>query len=150
MRGGEPVPPRLPSCGGARRPGRFRPSQVKHRRVLTARGDFADAERAFDEALAIQQERNDRPRIAILENGYGDLEEARGNYDAALERYKRALQLRGQLGDEAALAESHNNVGYVYFLRGNYDTASTRPRFDSTRSTSTPRSLALPQIRGSF
>ncbi|MET8847500.1 tetratricopeptide repeat protein [Amycolatopsis sp. NPDC004625] len=90
------------------------------------RGDYAEAERRYDQALAIKEEHGDRAGVA---NGYhqiGMIAQRRGEYAEAERRYTESLAIREELGDRAGMATSYHQLGILAQVRGDYAEAERR------------------------
>ncbi len=86
-------------------------------------GNWDEAERCFQQALAIAQKENNQSDIATALGMLGDIERNRGNWDEAERLFRQSLALRTELGDRAGMASSWGVLGDIERLRGNWDEA---------------------------
>jgi CHAT domain-containing protein/Tfp pilus assembly protein PilF len=86
-------------------------------------GNFDEARRQFDRALALESELGYRHGIGKTINSIGLLEWDLGNYDEAKERFLRAGVLARQVGDEKLEGATFNNLGLVHDELGDYKTS---------------------------
>ena len=85
-----------------------------------------DAERRFNECLAVETSRNNQARSASLLNQLGYIARRRGQYATALTYYQRSADLFKQLGKMLNYAEVLNNMGNVYRYQGKIEEALLR------------------------
>jgi len=74
--------------------------------------EYAMAEAAWDEALALAERTNDTRQQARAHNGLGNTYAARGHLDKAIAAFQRAIAL------EPTNARPYNNLGSVYHEQG--------------------------------
>jgi non-specific serine/threonine protein kinase len=77
-----------------------------HGPFAIALGDFARAQTAFAETLALRREAGDRPGIAQALTGLGFVESHQGVFPAARALLEEALAIRRELGDRPGLASA--------------------------------------------
>ncbi len=92
-------------------------------RIHRDMGNWDEGERYFQEALAIEQEENDKSGIAYSLAELGYIENCRGNWDKAERLYRQSLQLRTELGDRSGMASTWASLGDIENCRGNWDEA---------------------------
>ena len=73
-------------------------------------GDFAKAEKAFQEALPLAAKLSDRSMVAYLLNGIGSIASSRAEYPRALKFFERASKMMNDLGDNAGIILCMNNI----------------------------------------
>ena len=88
-------------------------------------GNWDEAARCFQNALAIVQKQGSKESIASCNRFLGDIERNRGNWDAAETLYRQCLEVERELGDRSGMAKSWVVLGYIERLRGNRDVAET-------------------------
>jgi tetratricopeptide (TPR) repeat protein len=86
-------------------------------------GNWDEAERCFQQALAITRKEDNKSDIANSLGMLGDIERNRGNWDEAEKLYRQALALRTELGDRQGMATSWGLLGDIERKRGNWDEA---------------------------
>ncbi|MGA9381594.1 MAG: tetratricopeptide repeat protein [Phormidium sp.] len=92
---------------------------VFHRDV----GNWDEAERCFQEALAIALEEGNNSNIAAAWGHLGKIEYKRGNWEEAERLYRQFLEIETQLGDRAGMASSWGLLGDIERNRGNWEEA---------------------------
>jgi tetratricopeptide (TPR) repeat protein len=91
--------------------------------TLSLTGDFAGADKALQEARALNIALGDRAGHAAVDNELGLLAEERGDYPAALAAFRGALQGWQQVADAHGSAEALNNIGFAHYQLGSYGDA---------------------------
>lgn len=91
-------------------------------------GDLADAEAAWERALALAEADDDVLLIARAHNNLGILANIRGHRDRALGLYRRAVPAYQQLGSPTGLAESFHNMAITHRDRQEWEHADERER----------------------
>jgi tetratricopeptide (TPR) repeat protein/transcriptional regulator with XRE-family HTH domain len=86
-------------------------------------GNWDEAERYYQDALAIAQEQDNKIIIAGTQGQLGDIERNRGNWEEAQRLYRQSLELRTELGDRSGMASCWGVLGYIERLRGNWEEA---------------------------
>jgi tetratricopeptide (TPR) repeat protein len=86
-------------------------------------GNWDEAERCFQQALAIARKENNQSDIANSLGMLGDIEQCRGNRGEAEKLKRQSLALRTELGDREGMASSWGSLGYIEQCRGNWDEA---------------------------
>ncbi len=86
-------------------------------------GDYRDALRSYEEAMAISEDLADTSMITNTTINIGVLYFVWGEHDLALEYYLRALDFASFLGHEEGLANIYNNVAAVHHTAERYDAA---------------------------
>lgn len=89
--------------------------QLAHRR-----GDYAEAERRYREALALAERFGDHRAVATSHHQLGILAQDRGDYAEAERGYQAAVEGNSALGNRADLSRSYNQLGSLAQLRGDY------------------------------
>ncbi|MGF2036569.1 MAG: tetratricopeptide repeat protein, partial [Nostoc sp. CmiVER01] len=98
-------------------------------------GNWDEAARCFQNALAIAQKQESKSNIAYCNGLLGDIERNRGNWDAAETLYRQSLTLRTELDDRSGMASSWASLGNIERNRGNWDAAETLYRQSLTLRT---------------
>ncbi|MEA5626947.1 tetratricopeptide repeat protein [Nostoc sp. UHCC 0251] len=106
--------------------------------IADQRKDWAEAERLFQERLAIHRELEDEEREAIALNDLGEVARSQGHYDRAESYYKQALAIEEKLGNKERQAIYCGNLGLLALNRDRPSEA--RPWYE--------RELALAQEVG--
>lgn len=91
--------------------------------VAVRQGAYAEAERFYQEGLAIATALGDRSGMAAMLNGLGNVAIDQRAYEEALYCYREGLALRRALGDRWGVAASQSNLGWLAHLQGHYDEA---------------------------
>ncbi|MGI5243969.1 tetratricopeptide repeat protein [Dactylosporangium sp. CA-139066] len=102
------------------------------------RGDYAEAERRYQQSLAIFEELGDQLGLASCNHQLGMLAQGRGDHAEAERRYQWAIGMFEQLGEQAGQAAGHHQLGILAYLRG--DDAEAGRRYE--------RSLAIREQLG--
>lgn len=87
--------------------------------VLIARGDASEAERLLNEAVDSARANDQRPHLAYLLCGQGELAQARGDWERARQRYESALDTARQTGAIGAEARAQGHLAEIYWQDGN-------------------------------
>ncbi|TMC15380.1 MAG: tetratricopeptide repeat protein [Chloroflexi bacterium] len=85
-----------------------------------------DAERCFNECLAVETERNNQARCAPLLNRLGYIARRRGQFATAITYYQQSADLFKHLGKMLNYADVLNNMGYAYRYQGKIEEALLR------------------------
>ncbi|MEH2248927.1 tetratricopeptide repeat protein, partial [Nostoc sp.] len=88
-------------------------------------GNWDEAARCFQNALAIAQKQENKSNIAYCKGMLGDIERNRGNWDAAETLYRQCLEVMTELGDRSGMASCWALLGDIERNRGNWDAAET-------------------------
>jgi predicted ATPase/DNA-binding SARP family transcriptional activator len=83
-------------------------------------GDYASAQRLYEESLAIRRELADRPGIAASLGSLGTMAYTRGDYAAARALYEESLAIQHELGDKHSITGSLTGLGAVAYSQGDY------------------------------
>jgi len=102
------------------------PAMLKLGRVLELVGQWNDADRLYQEALALAQELEDRHAHAQCLTAVGELLSKRGAYSEAWNWLEQSRSLFQELGDEAGVAEDLHFSGTVGAQQGDYEKACER------------------------
>ncbi|MCF2151308.1 tetratricopeptide repeat protein [Desmonostoc muscorum LEGE 12446] len=84
------------------------------------KGQFREALKTFEQALAIFQQIGDTAGEGTILNNIGVLYRNLGQYAKALEFYQQALAIRKQTSNTEGEGNTLNNIGGVYFSLGQY------------------------------
>jgi tetratricopeptide (TPR) repeat protein len=87
------------------------------------RGDYAEAERRYRQALAAFEDLGSRDGVARTHHGLGMVAQSTGDYRTAEHEYRRALTVLEELGDRAGAGNLLFQLGTLAYLRGSYDEA---------------------------
>ncbi|MFF0154529.1 tetratricopeptide repeat protein, partial [Micromonospora sp. NPDC005203] len=90
------------------------------------RGDYAEAERRYQQSLTIDEELGDRAGMSSSYHQLGMLAQFRGDYVEADRRYQQALTIKEELGDRASMSKSYHQLGIIAQFRGDYVEAERR------------------------
>ncbi|MEH1831830.1 MAG: tetratricopeptide repeat protein [Nostoc sp.] len=85
--------------------------------ITEQRQDWAEAERLFQEALAIYRELGEEEREAIALNDLGGVAQSQGQYDRAEFYYKQALAIQEKQGHKEGQAIYWGNLGNLALKR---------------------------------
>ncbi|MEV0030210.1 tetratricopeptide repeat protein [Nocardia sp. NPDC050793] len=96
--------------------------------LAQSRGDYAEAEHRYRQALTIREELADRHGMAASYHQLGILAHLRADYAEAEPRYRQSLTIEEELGDRAGMASSYGQLGILAKDRGNYAEAEHRYR----------------------
>ena len=78
-----------------------------------SQGDFDQAERRYEQSLAISERVGDHTGVGNALSNLGIVAQERGNLTRARDLYERALTLRQELGDRKGVAIALNGLGIV-------------------------------------
>src|SRR5919108_344957 len=84
------------------------------------RGQIADAERCFGEALLLARELKDGLMLARASNNLASVAHLQGRPDEAAALYRGALLAYQRLGDRRGTAETYHNLGFAYWQAGEW------------------------------
>jgi len=90
------------------------------------RGDYAAADKHFQQALLIDQRLENQAGVATGYHQLGNLAYLSGDYDEAARRYQRSLKIEERLGNQAGMATSCHQLGRLAYLGDDYDEADKR------------------------
>jgi tetratricopeptide (TPR) repeat protein len=85
-----------------------------------------EAERCFNECLAVETKRNNQARCASLLNRLGYIASRRGQFTIAITYYQRSADLFKRLGYMLNYADALNNMGNAYRFQGKIEEALLR------------------------
>lgn len=91
-------------------------------------GNYGQARRHLDIALALKQEIGDQVEVGKTLNLLGLLEWDLGNFDAAMEKFRQASVIGRQAGDARLHGATLNNLSLVYDELGDYQTSLAQYR----------------------
>jgi len=92
---------------------------IHHLGILAqARGDFAEAERRYTQALTTFEQVGDQAGMADSDHELGRLAQARGDYAEAERRYTQALTINERIGNQAGIATTYSLLGILGTARG--------------------------------
>jgi len=103
-------------------------AQARYREgeALSALGELAAAQGAFEEARKTYQSLGDQSSMIQTMEAQADLSLQRGQLDAAYQTYDAVAALRRQAGQADAAAEANAGAAYALALRGNITGAEQR------------------------
>lgn len=84
------------------------------------RGNMAEAEQRFAEALRLGRQLGDSLMLARACNNLASVAQLQGRSDDAAELYRGALLAYQRLGDRRGMAETYHNLGIVYRWAGEW------------------------------
>ena len=87
------------------------------------RGNMAEAEQRFAEALRLGRQLGDSLMLARASNNLASVAQLQGHSDDAAELYRGALLAYQRLGDRRGMAETYHNLGLVYRQTGEWQQA---------------------------
>jgi CHAT domain-containing protein/Tfp pilus assembly protein PilF len=85
-----------------------------------SQGQFREALKTFEQALAIVREINERQGEGTILNNIGGAYGNLGQYDKALKNYQQALVIAKEIGDKSKAATRVSNIGAIYRRQGLY------------------------------
>lgn len=94
--------------------------------LARARTDFGEALSAYNAALVVLRNCDDRPGIAVCQLFIGEIAIHRGDYDLAREIHEEALALYNELGDTHGAAGCVKGLGEIALFQSAYDEARSR------------------------
>ncbi|RSM47518.1 hypothetical protein DMB66_48115 [Actinoplanes sp. ATCC 53533] len=94
--------------------------------LAQARGDYAEAERRYQQSLTTSEELGNRVGMATGYHQLGMIAQARGDYAEAERRYQQSLTIKEELGNRAGAAASYHELGNLAYLTGDYAEAERR------------------------
>jgi tetratricopeptide (TPR) repeat protein len=86
--------------------------------LARVRGDYDEAARQYQRALAIFERLGDQAGMANSYEQLGHLASVHGDYDEAARQYQRALAISERLGDQAGTADTYTELGILEAERG--------------------------------
>ncbi|MET7574894.1 tetratricopeptide repeat protein [Streptomyces sp. NPDC005492] len=103
----------------------FSNSAAHHQLGIAAQnqGDLAAAERHFRNALAIDEQLNDRFGVATSHRQLGIVAQLQGRLEEAEDWYRQSLTIEEELGDRPGIAISYHQLGLIAQGRGDLDDA---------------------------
>ncbi|MET0622584.1 MAG: tetratricopeptide repeat protein [Pyrinomonadaceae bacterium] len=106
----------------------FFTSDVAH--VRKERGEFADAERIYREALAIFKREGTQKNVATTLHQLGWIKSDQGDFAEAWRLYSESLAINRRIKNRAGIASNLNNMGETAHARG--DVEEARRLFDES------------------
>ena len=103
-------------------------------------GDYPEAERRYQQALATFEELGDLAGAARIYHQLGILAQDRGDYPQAERHYRQSLAIKEDLDNRAGTATTYHQLGNLAFLTGDYGEAERRYQ----------QSLTIDQDRGNL
>ncbi|MFC0027997.1 tetratricopeptide repeat protein [Micromonospora chaiyaphumensis] len=94
--------------------------------IAQYRGDYAEAERRYQQSLTINEELGNRAGMASSYHQLGMIAQQRGDYAEAERRYQQSLTIKEELGNRADMAASYHQLGILAQRRGDYAEAERR------------------------
>jgi class 3 adenylate cyclase/tetratricopeptide (TPR) repeat protein len=91
--------------------------------VALAQNQHEQALQAFERAIKLVAERNDKNRTAKLLVNLGAVYWSSGDLPRALDCFERSLRLAGEAGNRHYVGVAVGNLGGIYHLRGDYGRA---------------------------
>lgn len=88
-------------------------------------GDYASAERLFEESRDTCIQLNDNRGVAVALNALAFSARDRGELDLASELFERCLVIWKEFGDSAGIARALSNLAHLMKLKGEYTRASS-------------------------
>jgi tetratricopeptide (TPR) repeat protein len=88
--------------------------------VYFNRGQWADAVRYVEQALALREKLGDIVGYARSLNNLGILKWASGDWDGAQSDYQRAVEMHESIGEAEGLVQAGTNLGLLYTDRGDW------------------------------
>ncbi|MCA1625945.1 MAG: tetratricopeptide repeat protein, partial [Acidobacteria bacterium] len=93
-------------------------------------GDFAAAQKAYQEGLTAGKESNDLRQIAVANRGLAAVVKGQGDFAAARKFYEEALAISREIDEKFGIAVSLNALGDLARVEGDY--AAARPLFEES------------------
>ncbi|MBB4693929.1 tetratricopeptide repeat protein [Paractinoplanes abujensis] len=94
--------------------------------LAQTRGDYEEAERHYEQSLAIAEEFGNQDGAASCYHHLGLSAQMQGDYDEAERRYHQALTLKEKSGDRANVFRTYGQLGVLAQDRGDYIEAERR------------------------
>jgi CHAT domain-containing protein/tetratricopeptide (TPR) repeat protein len=91
--------------------------------AYAALGDETEAIAAYQAALRMMQDLNDKAWISKINLNLGNLYESLGNYEQAYDHFQTSLKLAQQTREPYAESRALSNIGQYYSLIGDYTAA---------------------------
>ena len=91
--------------------------------VLSNKGDFEEAKKAYEAALSIMKEIDDQRSIGAINGQFGTLALLQNKLQEAAERYREALAIFQRLNELETEAVLHHQLGMVYEKAKQWDAA---------------------------
>ncbi len=91
--------------------------------VADEQGKTDKALEAYNKALSLFEQLDDKKGIARAFNNIGAVYDNLGDLSLAIDYYYKSLNIREVIKDTSGLASCHNNIGYLYFKQKNYKKA---------------------------
>ena len=100
-------------------------SAIYHQLGFTAqaRASLGEADVWYRKSLAIREELDDRPGMAIAYHELGRTAQARGRLDEADDWYRKSLAIKEELGNRPGMAATYHQLGWIAQDRGRLDEA---------------------------
>ena len=89
------------------------------------RGQIADAQRCFGEAMRLARQLQDSLMLARASNNLASVAHLQGHSDEAAALFREALLAYQRLGDRRGTAETYHNLGFAYRLAGEWGEAES-------------------------
>jgi tetratricopeptide (TPR) repeat protein len=89
------------------------------------RGQIADAERCFDEAMRLARQLQDSLMLARASNNLASVAHLQGRFDEAAALFRGALLAYQRVGDRRGTAETYHNLGFAYRQAGEWGEAES-------------------------
>jgi len=81
-------------------------------------GEFATAQKNFEEGIALSKEAGEKHEMAMASTGLGDLHLQQADFTGARQYYEAALNARKELGEKEATAESLLQIAVLSIEEG--------------------------------
>jgi class 3 adenylate cyclase/tetratricopeptide (TPR) repeat protein len=82
------------------------------------RGNFEEAQRAFEGGLRLVEGTTEYGVVASIQNRLGAVAYQKRDYEEAANRVRKSLALRRTIGDLSGVARLYNNLGLLNLMRG--------------------------------
>jgi class 3 adenylate cyclase/predicted ATPase len=91
--------------------------------VYWYQGEYDSAMSAYESALSVMQEINNRYGIAASHINIGNIRRDQGNYQSAQDYYQKSLTTSQMIGSRRGMAVALLNIGAIYHDKGDYQKA---------------------------
>lgn len=83
-------------------------------------GNYNEAIRLYEDALAIREKADDKKNIASGLNNIANVYNKLGNYQKAVLYYEKSLAIKELIDDQKGIASSLKNIATIYYYQANY------------------------------
>lgn len=84
-----------------------------------AQGRMTEAQNAYQNAIELYKETDERPTLATLYNNLGLVYYLRTVFDSAMMAFSKSLEYETESNNQTGIAKSYQNIGLVHYEMGN-------------------------------